>query len=29
METCSFHVILSEGGYDRYMKIHNDYLGAR
>ena len=29
METGSFHVILPEGSYDRYMKIYNDYLGVR
>lgn len=29
METGNLHVILPEGGYDRYMKIYNEYLGAR
>jgi iron(III) transport system substrate-binding protein len=29
METGNFHVILPEGGYDRYMKIYNDYLSGR
>jgi ABC-type Fe3+ transport system substrate-binding protein len=29
METGSFHVILPEGGYDRYMKIYNEYLAVR
>ena len=29
METGSLHVILPEGGYDRYMKIYNEYLSAR
>lgn len=29
MESGNLHVILPEGGYDRYMKIYNEYLGAR
>ena len=29
MESGNFHVITPEGGYDRYMKIYNDYLGIR
>jgi iron(III) transport system substrate-binding protein len=29
MENGNLHVILPEGGYDRYMKIYNEYLGAR
>src|SRR6516165_2056807 len=29
MESDIIHVILPEGGYDRYMKIYNEYLGAR
>src|SRR5690349_13113359 len=29
MESGSLHVILPEGGYDRYMKIYNEYLGTR
>ena len=29
METGELHVVLPEGGYDRYMKIYNDYLGVR
>jgi iron(III) transport system substrate-binding protein len=29
MESGSLHVILPEGGYDRYMKIYNEYLSAR
>jgi iron(III) transport system substrate-binding protein len=29
MENGSFHVIMPEGGYDRYMKIFNDNLGVR
>ena len=29
MEAGSFHVILPKGGYDRYMKIYNEYLGLR
>jgi ABC-type Fe3+ transport system substrate-binding protein len=29
MENGSFHVILPEGSYDRYMKIYNDSLGVR
>ena len=29
METGNLHVILPEGGYDRYMKIYNEYLAAR
>lgn len=29
MESGSLHVIWPEGGYDRYMKIYNDYLGIR
>jgi iron(III) transport system substrate-binding protein len=29
METGDLHVVLPEGGYDRYMKIYNDYLGVR
>jgi hypothetical protein len=29
MESGSFHVILPEGGYDRYMKIYNEYLSVR
>ena len=29
MESDNLHVILPEGGYDRYMKIYNDYLGIR
>jgi hypothetical protein len=29
MEGGNLHVILPEGGYDRYMKIYNDYLGIR
>jgi ABC-type Fe3+ transport system substrate-binding protein len=27
MENGNFHVIMPEGGYDRYMKIFNDNLG--
>jgi len=29
METGDLHVVLPEGGYDRYMKIYNDYLAVR
>jgi len=29
MEGGQLHVILPEGGYDRYMKIYNDQLGIR
>jgi ABC-type Fe3+ transport system substrate-binding protein len=29
MESGNIHVILPEGGYDRYMKIYNEYLSAR
>ena len=29
MESGSLHIILPEGGYDRYMKIYNEYLSAR
>jgi iron(III) transport system substrate-binding protein len=29
MESGNLHVILPEGGYDRYMKIYNEYLGSR
>jgi len=29
IESGNFHVIAPEGGYDRYMKIYNDYLGGR
>lgn len=29
MESGQLHVILPEGGYDRYMKIYNDQLGIR
>jgi iron(III) transport system substrate-binding protein len=29
MESGNLHVIWPEGGYDRYMKIYNDYLGIR
>lgn len=29
METGELHVVLPEGGYDRFMKIYNDYLGVR
>lgn len=29
METGELHVVLPEGGYDRYMKIYNDYLAVR
>ena len=29
MESGNFHVIIPEGGYDRYMRIYNDYLGIR
>jgi ABC-type Fe3+ transport system substrate-binding protein len=29
MESGQLHVILPEGGYERYMKIYNDQLGVR
>jgi iron(III) transport system substrate-binding protein len=29
MESGNLHIIWPEGGYDRYMKIYNDYLGIR
>jgi len=29
MESGNLHVIVPEGGYDRYMKIYNEYLGSR
>ena len=29
MEGGNLHVLRPEGGYDRYMKIYNDYLGTR
>jgi iron(III) transport system substrate-binding protein len=29
MESGNFHVVAPEGGYDRYMKIYNEYLGVR
>jgi len=29
METGNFHVILPEGGDDRYMKIYNEFLVVR
>lgn len=29
MEGGNLHVILPEGGYDRYMKMYNDFLGIR
>jgi len=29
LESGNLHVIRPEGGYDRYMKIYNDYLGIR
>ena len=29
MEGGRLHIIWPEGGYDRYMKIYNDYLGGR
>jgi iron(III) transport system substrate-binding protein len=29
MEGGNLHVIWPEGGYDRYMKLYNDYLGIR
>jgi len=29
MESGNLHVLRPEGGYDRYMKIYNDYLGVR
>jgi ABC-type Fe3+ transport system substrate-binding protein len=29
MESGNLHVLRPEGGYDRYMKIYNDYLGIR
>ena len=29
MESGNLHVMLPEGGYDRYMKIYNDALGIR
>lgn len=29
MESGNIHVILPEGGYDRYMKVYNEYLSAR
>ena len=29
IESGNFHVIAPEGGYDRYMKIYNDYLSVR
>jgi iron(III) transport system substrate-binding protein len=29
MESGNLHVLRAEGGYDRYMKIYNDYLGIR
>jgi iron(III) transport system substrate-binding protein len=29
IESGNLHVLRPEGGYDRYMKIYNDYLGIR
>jgi iron(III) transport system substrate-binding protein len=29
MESGNLHIIWPEGGYDRYMKIYNDYLAIR
>src|SRR5215831_16746193 len=29
LESGNLHVIRPEGGYDRYMKIYNEYLGIR
>ncbi len=29
MESGNLHVIWPEGGYDRYMKMYNDFLGIR
>ena len=29
IESGSLHVILPEGGYDRYMKMYSDFLGIR
>lgn len=29
MESGNLHVILPEGGYDRYMKLYNEQLGVR
>ena len=29
IESGNLHIIWPEGGYDRYMKIYNDYLGIR
>ena len=29
MESGSAHVIRAEGGYDKYMKVYNEYLGIR
>jgi len=29
LESGNLHVIRPEGGYDRFMKIYNDYLGIR
>ncbi len=29
METGDLHVVLPAGGYDRYMKIYNEFLGVR
>lgn len=29
MESANLHVIRSEGSYDKYMKVYNEYLGIR
>jgi iron(III) transport system substrate-binding protein len=29
MESGTAHVIRAEGGYDKYMKVYNEYLGTR
>ena len=29
MESGNAHVIRAEGGYDKYMKVDNEYLGIR